>query len=113
MIFRLRHKGFSLVEVMMSAGILAIGFVLIAGAFPVGVKLTALATERTIGMTASSEAFAKIKLYGVDLADSDWPGGSSNVDFSLIAGAGINLDLDPDDFPDDDAMADAFAKASD
>jgi hypothetical protein len=58
--------GFSLTEVLMAAGILLVGFLLIAGTFPVGVKLTALATERTIGVVASEEAMAKIHLYGID-----------------------------------------------
>jgi len=48
----------------MAAGILAIGFVFIAGMFPVGVKLTALSTEQTIAPIVADEAIAKIKLYG-------------------------------------------------
>ena len=63
---QLRNKGFSLTEVLMAAGILAIGFAFIAGMFPVGVKLTALATEQTIAPIVVDEAIAKIKLYGVD-----------------------------------------------
>ena len=50
----------------MSAGILAIGFVLIAGAFPVGARLTGIATERSIAAVAADEAFAKIQLYGLN-----------------------------------------------
>lgn len=50
----------------MALGILVVGFMLIAGTFPVGVKLTAMSTERTIGMVASKEAIAKIRLYGID-----------------------------------------------
>ncbi|MBW8036730.1 MAG: prepilin-type N-terminal cleavage/methylation domain-containing protein, partial [Planctomycetes bacterium] len=92
------YKGFSLIEVMISAGILAVGFVLIAGAFSVGVKLTATATERTIGLAAAEEAFAKIRLYGVDAFDGDWPGGSKSVRYSLVANFGINLDLYIADF---------------
>ena len=61
---RLRNNGFSLTEVLMAAGILAIGFAFIAGMFPVGVKLTALATEQTIAPIVVDEAIAKIKLYG-------------------------------------------------
>ncbi|MBN1124242.1 MAG: prepilin-type N-terminal cleavage/methylation domain-containing protein [Sedimentisphaerales bacterium] len=64
---RMRQRGFSLTEVLMAAGILMLGFLLIAGTFPVGIKLTALATERTIGLVAAKEATAKISLYGVNL----------------------------------------------
>lgn len=65
-----QKKAFTLTEVLISAGILAIGFMLIAGAFPVGVKLTSLATERTIGSVATQEAIAKIKIHGLDM--SQW-----------------------------------------
>lgn len=58
------NKGFTLVEVMLAAAILVIGLMLVAGAFPVGIKMTAIATERTIGTIAATEAFAKIKLLG-------------------------------------------------
>lgn len=83
---RIRKNGFSLVEVMLAAGILAIGFMLIATVFPVGIKLTATATERTIAAVAADEAFAKVRLYGVDpsMLGSDYL-----VDFaSVVAGPG-------------------------
>ena len=60
---RLQNNGFSLTEVLMAAGILAIGFAFIAGMFPVGVKLTAIATEQTIAPIVADEAIAKVKLY--------------------------------------------------
>ena len=59
------HKGFSLTEVLLAAGILMIGFMMIAGTLPVGVKLTAMGTERTIGAVAADEAFAKVRLFGL------------------------------------------------
>lgn len=62
-----RNKGLSLTEVLLAAGILVLGFLLIAGTFPVGIKLTSLATERTISLIAAQEAAGKIKLYGVNL----------------------------------------------
>jgi len=61
-----RYKGLSLTEVLLAAGILVLGFLLIAGTFPVGIKLTSVAAERTIGLTAAKEAIGKIKLYGID-----------------------------------------------
>ncbi len=64
-----RNKGFSLTEVMLAAGILAIGFMLIISAFPLGIKLTAESTEAAVGASATQEAFAKVRLYGVKLGD--------------------------------------------
>ena len=65
MLERCKNSGFSLTEVLISAGILAVGFMLIATVFPVGIHLTALSTERNIGATAADEAFAKLMIYGV------------------------------------------------
>lgn len=61
-----RQNGFSLTEVMMAAGILAIGFMLVAGSFPVAIKLTAEKTEGSIGAVTANEAFAKIRIYYVN-----------------------------------------------
>ena len=72
MVRRFGNDGFSLTEVLIATGILTVGFVLIAGTFPVGIKLTALATERTIGAVAADEAFAKIQLYGFGSVPSSW-----------------------------------------
>ena len=65
---RCKNKGFSLTEVLMSAGILAVGFMLIASVFPVGIELTAISIERNIGATAADEAVAKLMIYGVEPA---------------------------------------------
>jgi len=67
-----RHHGFSLTEVLLATGVLAVGFVMIAMVFPVGVWLTGVAADRTIGPVAAQEAIAKVKLYGVDLTDPWW-----------------------------------------
>lgn len=67
----------------MAAGILAIGFMLVATTFPVGVALTARATERTIAAQVANEAFAKIKLYGIE---PNPDGNPVCVDFYDIAG---------------------------
>ncbi len=68
MVYNKRQSGFSLTEVLLAAAILSIGMVMIAMVFPVGVKLTTLATERSISTIASNEAFAKIRLYGINPA---------------------------------------------
>lgn len=59
---RFRHKGFTLVEVMLAAGILMIGLILVAGAFPLGIHMTTASTEKVVGSVVIDEAFAKIKL---------------------------------------------------
>ncbi|MGD0572180.1 MAG: hypothetical protein ABSB11_04085 [Sedimentisphaerales bacterium] len=56
--------GFSLTEVLIAVGLLAVGMLFIAGAFPVSIHFTTVATERTIAPIVADEAFAKIKLYG-------------------------------------------------
>lgn len=68
MSYKKQNKAFTLTEVLISAGILAIGFMIIAMAFPVGVKLTSLATERTIGTVATQEAIAKMRLHRIDMS---------------------------------------------
>ncbi|MHC4160160.1 MAG: type IV pilus modification PilV family protein [Planctomycetota bacterium] len=64
-----QYKGFSLTEVLLAVGTLAIGMIFIGGTFLVGIHFTTIATERTIAAVAADEAFAKIRLYGVNLAD--------------------------------------------
>lgn len=70
-----RQHGFSLTEVLLATGVLAVGFALIATVFPVGIKLTTTAAERTIGPVAADEAAAKVRLYGLDLRDPVARGG--------------------------------------
>jgi Tfp pilus assembly protein PilV len=61
-------KGFSLTEVLLAVGTLAVGMLFIAGVFPVSIHLITISSERTIAATVADEAFAKIKLYGVNLS---------------------------------------------
>ena len=102
-----RKKGFSLTEVMLAAGILAIGFMLIAAVFPAGIKLTAMATERTIGAVVANEAFAKMKMWGVvDVNDVDafgnliWPANPSTqcVYFEDVISTGLLVPVVEEDF---------------
>lgn len=62
---RLKNHGFSLTEVLIAVGILAVGMTFIAGVFPVAIYLTTVATERTIAAAAADEAFAKVRLCGI------------------------------------------------
>jgi type II secretory pathway pseudopilin PulG len=64
-----QHKGFSLVEVLLAVGTLAIGMIFIGGTFLTGIHFATISTERTIAAVAADEAFAKIRLYGVNLTD--------------------------------------------
>lgn len=66
---KLQNKGFSLTEVLLAVGTLAIGMIFIGGTFLTGIHFATIATERTIAAVATDEAFAKISLYGINLAD--------------------------------------------
>ncbi len=56
-------KGFSLTEVLIAVGILAVGMMFIASTFPVSIYFASVATERTIAPVVADEAFAKCKIY--------------------------------------------------
>ncbi|OHB72877.1 MAG: hypothetical protein A2Z25_05225 [Planctomycetes bacterium RBG_16_55_9] len=65
-----QYRGFSLAEVLLAVGTLAIGMIFIGGTFLTGVYFSTLSTERTIAAAVADEAFAKIRLYGIDPASS-------------------------------------------
>ncbi len=64
-----QYKGFSLTEVLLAVATLAVGMIFISGTFLTGIHFSMIATERTIAAVVADEAFAKIRLYGVNLAD--------------------------------------------
>ncbi len=66
---KLKNSGFSLTEVLLAVGTLAIGMIFISGTFLTGIHFATIATERTIAAIAADEAFAKIRLYGVSLTN--------------------------------------------
>ena len=69
--YELKHKGFSLTEVLMAVGIFSVAMIFIAGAFPVAIHFTTIASEQTIAAVVADEAFAKIRLYGVNPSDAN------------------------------------------
>ncbi|MHC4743272.1 MAG: type IV pilus modification PilV family protein [Planctomycetota bacterium] len=64
-----RHCGFSLLEVLLAVGTLAVGMIFIGGTYLVGVHLAGVSAERTTGTIVANEAFAKIRLFGVNMMD--------------------------------------------
>jgi prepilin-type N-terminal cleavage/methylation domain-containing protein len=91
-----RYCGFSLTEVLIAVGILSVGMAFIAGVFPAGIYLTTIATERTIAAVTADEAFAKIRIYDVDLASARWPSNPTIycVDFNVVS----SVVIDPCEF---------------
>ena len=71
------RNGFSLTEVVLSVGTLAIGMIFIAGVFPAAIHFTTIATERTVAAIVADEAFAKTRLYAI----GD-PGASDDIDLN-------------------------------
>ena len=68
---RLRdYRGFSLTEVLLAVGTLAVGMIFISGTFLTGIHFSTIATERTIAAVVADEAFAKVRIYGSD--DPNW-----------------------------------------
>ena len=65
----LKNSGFSLTEVLLAVGTLAIGMIFVCGTFITGIYFATVSSERTIAAVAADEAFSKIKLYGINLAD--------------------------------------------
>ena len=64
-----KYRGFSLTEVLLAVGTLAIGMIFIGGTFLTGIHFATISTERTIAAVAADEAFSKIKLYSINLTD--------------------------------------------
>ncbi len=64
-----QYRGFSLTEVLMAVGTLAVGMIFISGTFLTGIHFSTIATERTIAAVVADEAFAKVRVYGIDFTD--------------------------------------------
>jgi prepilin-type N-terminal cleavage/methylation domain-containing protein len=65
--YRASRPAFSLMEVLIAVGVLAVGMLFIASVFPAGLYWTTITTERTIAPIAAEDAFATIKLYGINI----------------------------------------------
>ena len=100
-----KNAGFSLTEVLLAVGTLAVGMVFVAGVFPAAILLNTQAAERTIAATVADEAFAKVRIIA---ANPNWRirAGEFEVnqlqDFELLTN-GIRLGgggtaIDPDEF---------------
>ncbi len=74
------NNGFSLTEVLLAVGTLAVGMLFIAGVFPVGIHFATIATERTIAVIVADEAFAKVRLYAI----GDPNTGTGGIDFTKL-----------------------------
>ncbi|HAL44377.1 MAG: hypothetical protein A2Y12_15800 [Planctomycetes bacterium GWF2_42_9] len=62
---KIKKTAFSLTEVLMAAGILSIGIMLVATMFPAALYLTTTASEKTMAAIVADEAFAKMQLFGI------------------------------------------------
>ena len=110
--YKLKNRGFSLTEVLLSVGILSVGMIFIAGVFPVGIHFTTIATERTIAAIVADEAFAKVKIY----AEGDMNDllGDDDIDLSELAVDELRDFNDKDIFPATDNIdPDEFTYPSD
>jgi len=68
---RRQYSGFSLTEVLLAVGTLAIGMIFISGTFLTGIHFSTISTERSIAAVVADEAFAKVRLHGIDLTDTN------------------------------------------
>ena len=51
-----QHRGFSLTEVLLALGTIAVGMTFVGGTFLVGIYFSTIATERTIAAVVADEA---------------------------------------------------------
>lgn len=68
---RRQYSGFSLTEVLLAVGTLAVGMIFISGTFLTGIHFSTISTERSIAAVVADEAFAKVRLHGIGLTNAD------------------------------------------
>ena len=64
-----RQHGFSLTEVLLAVGTLAVGMLFVGGTFGLGIYYSTWATEQALAGVIAQEAFTKIQLYGLGNGD--------------------------------------------
>lgn len=69
-----RQAGFSLTEVLLAIGTLAVGMLFVGGTFGLGIHYSTRATEKALAGVIAEEAFTKIRLYGLGNADPNTAG---------------------------------------
>ncbi|GAG25496.1 unnamed protein product, partial [marine sediment metagenome] len=80
----------------MAVGTLAVGMIFIGGTFLVGIYFSTIATERTIAAVAADEAFAKIKIFRVNLNDPNFTVTNQQARFKGVVWNKNNFD--PNEF---------------
>ncbi len=93
-----RYGGFSLVEVLLAVATLAIGMIFIGGTFLVAVHFATVSTERTMATVVVNEAFSKIKLFGVDMADPNLVLNGQKLFDYQVKPLYVPRPIDPDEF---------------
>lgn len=97
-------KAFSLAEVVLSISVLAVGMVFVAGIFPAAIYYTTSSVEKATAAIVADEAFAKIKLYGVDTTFASILS-AGICDFNDVALNGDPYDANEFIYPSDDTVA--------
>ncbi|MCC6144036.1 MAG: prepilin-type N-terminal cleavage/methylation domain-containing protein [Candidatus Hydrogenedentes bacterium] len=67
-----RHQGFTLLEVMVALSILALGILAIMQLFPVSLRQSRIAAERTVVASLAKTELSKVKAGGVGNQLQEW-----------------------------------------
>lgn len=73
----------------MAVGTLAMGMVFIAGTFLVAIHLTTVSSERSIAVVVAEEAFAKVRIFGIDPNDPNLLD-DGQIPFELLNPVAVN-----------------------